>query len=136
MLKSRRNWGRAWADRVLFPLSTGFRLRSSRLRRSPLLSIFCDAKRKGRDCSHSSKNVRAQVFVTRGDTCLLQVIQRLKHNKERNFLAFSIEDFISSHSYKSLILDSIFNRFLTRIKNFLVAFSGRSKVFSAYCRTY
>ena len=52
------------------------------------------------------------------------MIQRLKHNKERNFLAFSIEDFISSHSYKSLILDSIFNRFFTRINNFLV--KGRS----------
>ena len=47
-----------------------------------------------------------------------------------------MQDFISYHSYKSLILDSLFNRFLTRINSFLVAFQGRSEVLSEYRRTY
>ena len=89
-----------------------------------------------RDCPQSNKNARGRVFLTSGGTCLLKVIQRLKHIEERNFLAFSMQDFISYHSYKSLILDSLFNRFLTRINSFLVAFQGRSKVLSEYRRTY
>ena len=48
------------------------------------------------------------------------MIQRLKHIKERHFLAFSMQDFISPLSYKSLILDSDFNRFLTRINSFFI----------------
>ena len=47
-----------------------------------------------------------------------------------------MQDFISYHSYKSLILDSLFNRFLTRINSFLVAFQGSSEVLSEYRRTY
>ena len=91
--------------------------------------------KKIRDCSQSNKKVRERVFVT-WDDCLLKVIQRTKHVKERNLLAFSMQNFISYHSYKSLILDSLFNRFLIRINSFLVAFQGPSKVVSAYCRTY
>ena len=123
MLKWMRNWGRAGAGTVLFPLGMGFRLRSSLLHRLPLLSIFCDSKKITiiiRDCSQSNKNVCTQVLLTWDDTCLLKVIQRLKHIKERHFLAFSVQDFISPLSYKSLILDSDFNRFLTRINSFFI----------------
>ena len=47
-----------------------------------------------------------------------------------------MQDFISSHSYKSLILDLLFNRSLARINSFLFACWGRLKVVSAYRRTY
>ena len=122
MLKWIRNWGKAWA--AFSPLTS-----------LPDLLWLKKNNKKIRDCSQTNKKVRERVFVT-WDDCLLKVIQRMKHVKERDFLAFSMQNFISYHSYKSLILDSLFNRFLIRINSFLVAFQGRSKVVSAYCRTY